>query len=159
MMQKYLNKKKMIDDERYMRLAIESAEASKSQGEQARGAVLVFPNRVLAESQTVLMESSPICHAEMNVIRKAIDIYPRSLKEGVLYVTTEPCTLCLAAICECGIKEVVFGCHDVVNGAISTKTLNLEKFELAIKGGILAESCYQICSPSLRENLKYEIVN
>jgi tRNA(adenine34) deaminase len=157
MFKDYVTSKKSNGDFRHMKLAIEAADSAKSQGEQARGAVLVFPNKVIAEGQSILMESDPTCHAEINVIRKAAMTHRRSLKEGTLYVTSEPCAMCAAAAINAGIQEIIFGAYDHVQGFVTAKKLNLEDVDLKYMGGVLAEECYTIASPSLRESLKVSL--
>lgn len=154
MFQNYVTKQKRSADERHMKTALEAAEAAKSQGEQARGAVLVMPTRVYSESQSVLT-GDPTCHAEMNVIRKVAPT-TRNLQDGILYATTEPCAMCMAAAMAAGIKEVVFGAYDKTNGFSTAKKLNMEGADVNFLGGVLAESCYSIASPSLKEHLSHE---
>ena len=140
-----------------MQLALKEAEMCKSNGEAARGAVIVFPNSHISAGQTVFAEHDPLGHSEMNALRKACLMTNKSFKEAILYSTVEPCAMCFAAIYEHGIREVVFGCWDDVNGAISSsRGLIVENFNISFLGGVLAESCYTMCTPTLRESLRYK---
>lgn len=153
----YALAKKRSQDEQYMQLAIKSAEMSKSNGEAARGAVLVFPNSHFVEGQTVFADHNPIAHAEMNVLHKACHSTNKSFKDAVLYTTTEPCPLCVCAMYEYGVRELVFGAYDDANGFInSNRKLVLDHFNISYIGGILAKECCEIASISLRENLRYQ---
>ncbi len=152
---KFIHSKNRSQDEHYMKIALEAAEASKSQGEQARGAVLVLPNRVFIETQSVISTGDPTALAEINVIRKVAPL-TRNLQDAILYTTTEPSTLGMAAVIQSGIKELVWGAYDKVNGFNTANKLNLGGVDVKYLGGVLAESCYNIASPSLKEHLKYE---
>lgn len=152
----YLHKKKRSLDEHYMKLALEAAEVAKSRGEAASGAVIVFPNSHIVEGQTVFSDHDPLGHAEMNVLRKACHMTNKSFKEAILYCTVEPCSMCAIAAYEHGVREIIFGAFDDANGFVSSnRSIVADNFNLAFMGGVLSEACYNLCTPTLREHLRY----
>lgn len=152
----YLSIKKRSLDEKYMRLALEAAEISKSRGDAARGAVIAFPKTYVVEGNTVLHEHNPIAHAEMNVLNKACNMTTKSFKDAILYCTIEPCAMCAIAAYEHGISEIVFGAFDDANGFISSpRSIVSENFNLHFLGGVLSEECYNMATPTLREHLRF----
>lgn len=149
----YLTKKKRSYDEQFMRIALEAAELAKSRGDAAQGAVLAFPKTHIAEGSTVLSEHDPLGHAEINVLRKA---GVKCLKDAVLYSSIEPCAMCIVAAYRYGIREVIFGAFDDMDGFVSSgRSIVTENFGLTYLGGVLSESCFTVASPSLRQHLRY----
>lgn len=133
-------------DEYYMQIAIKEAEKAKLDGNLAVGSVLVFSNgKYVSDSNTTYSEGDDTNHAEMNVMRKARQIFNRGLDGAVLYTTVEPCIMCVGAAHNCGIKEVVFGVYDSKNGFVSSKILaDHNVFGIAYKGGVLVEECFKL---------------
>lgn len=151
----YVVGKKRSRDEHFMSLALEAANFALSRGDYPFGAVIAFPSSdYLIESYTVFSEKDVTNHAEMNVLRKAASTMPRGLKDCVLYSTIEPCAMCASTAALYGIREIVFGAHDLENGFVSSKkNINTEAFGLSFLSGVLSEDCYNIINPSLRKNI------
>lgn len=150
----FIGVKKISRDEEFMDLALKVAEISKSKGDSPIGAVLALPNKHLAEGDSSFSENDPLGRATINVLRKAAQTMPyQSLKEAVLYLTKEPCAMCALAASRYGIREIVFGVYDNKDGFVSSpKAINLELYDIVYRGGVLAESCYNILSKSLKEH-------
>lgn len=147
------NKKSSIieNDEYYMQIAIKEAEKAKLDGNSAVGSVLVFSNgKYISDGDTVYSEGDNTNHAEMNVIRKANQMFHREIKNAVLYSSVEPCIMCATAAFNCGIKEIVFGAHNDDQGFVSSQLLVDNAFDIAYKGGVLAEDCLKLLSKNLR---------
>jgi tRNA(adenine34) deaminase len=153
---KFIDGRKRSNDEYYMTLALEQATLSKSMGESARGAVLVFPNRIVTRETSVLSDHKPFSIAEINAINQARYRYKKtvSFKEAILYSTTEPSVLAFIAAYEYGIREYVWGCDDVDNGFVSSLKLDVSRYDIAVSAGILSEQCYNICTMHMREHLR-----
>ncbi len=98
-------------DEVYMRAALEVARRGMLAGEPPVGACLVAGAEIIATlSNAVIGELDITAHAEMRVIREACRQLRRlDLSGCTLYVTVEPCRMCLAACHYAGITEVVYG--------------------------------------------------
>jgi tRNA(adenine34) deaminase len=110
-----------INDEIFMRLAIEEALKAESIGEVPIGAVVVRDDGELISHAHNLGESSsdPTAHAEILAIRQAAHkLRNWRLTDAVLYVTLEPCAMCMGATVLSRIKRIVFGARDSKAGAI-----------------------------------------
>ncbi|QWV92884.1 tRNA adenosine(34) deaminase TadA [Geomonas oryzisoli] len=110
----------MIKDDHYwMGKAIDQARKAESIGEVPIGAVIVKDGAVIARGHN-LRESKqdPSAHAEMIAIRKAAKkLASWRLTGATLYVTLEPCTMCMGAIILSRLDRVVFGSYDPKGGA------------------------------------------
>ena len=109
------------DDEKYMRLAIEQAEIAGRIGEVPIGAVVVDKSQKILSCAHNLRESrhDPTAHAEIIAIRKAggkLDSW--RLDGTTIYVTVEPCVMCIGAIILARISRLVFGARDPKAGAV-----------------------------------------
>jgi tRNA(Arg) A34 adenosine deaminase TadA len=102
----------ILDDQKFIRAAIEVALKSRENGNHPFGALLVDRDgRILLEAQnTVLTESDCTGHAETNLMRKASQKYDRDFLAGCsLYTSTEPCPMCSGAIFWGNVRRVVYG--------------------------------------------------
>lgn len=106
-------------DREYMRLALEQARKASAQGEVPIGAVLVRDGQVLAQAHN-LRETwqDPTAHAEVVAIREAATQSGSwRLTDTTLYVTLEPCAMCIGATILARIPRLVFGAMDPKAGA------------------------------------------
>ena len=103
----------------YMRAALEEAVKSAGMGEVPIGAVLVHENKIIARSHNHRETwQDPTAHAEMIVIREAAKALGGwRLIDTTLFVTLEPCAMCLGAILLARIPRLVFGARDPKAGA------------------------------------------
>jgi tRNA(adenine34) deaminase len=108
----------MIEDEKWMSFALEQARKAEKEGEVPVGAILVKNDLVIARAHNKPISSNdPTAHAEIQLLRAAGEkIKNYRLPGTTLYVTLEPCTMCLGAIMHARIKRVVFGAHDPKTG-------------------------------------------
>jgi tRNA(adenine34) deaminase len=107
------------NDLAYMRLALEQARKASARGEVPIGAVLVRNDQVLAQAHN-FRESwqDPTAHAEMVAIREAATQSGSwRLTDTTLYVTLEPCAMCIGAVILARIPRLVFGAMDPKAGA------------------------------------------
>ena len=139
------------DDEKYMRLAIDEALKARSIGEVPVGAVIVGGNGEIISSAHNLCETSsdPTAHAEILAIREASrKLENWRLTGATLYVTLEPCLMCMGAIVLARIKRVVFGALDPKAGAVmSLYNIGVDgklNHTVEIKKGILKEDCARL---------------
>lgn len=105
--------------EYWMRRAITEAGKAQSKDEVPIGCVIVRGGRIIARGHNLRETSQdPAGHAELIAIRKAArKLGSWRLLDTVLYVTLEPCTMCMGAIVLARIPKVVFGCYDPKGGA------------------------------------------
>ena len=133
------------DDLVFMRIALEQAAQSAAIGEVPIGAVLVHHGTIVAQSHNHRETwQDPTAHAEMIVIRESAKMLGQwRLIDTTLFVTLEPCAMCLGAIILARIPRLVFGATDPKAGACgsvldfaSNPRLN---HRVDVVGGILAE--------------------
>jgi tRNA(adenine34) deaminase len=142
----------------FMSIALEQAELAYKAQEVPVGAVLVSPRGEVLSKHFNLKESefNPIAHAEMLVISEgAKKLQNWRLTDCVLYVTLEPCPMCLTGMVQARIKQCVFGAYDPKGGALSLgyhlhrdKRLN---HQFSIMGGIKHFESSRILSQFFKE--------
>jgi len=129
----------------FMRIALEQAAQSASIGEVPIGAVLMHQGTIVAQSHNHRETwQDPTAHAEMIAIRESAKMLGRwRLIDTTLFVTLEPCAMCLGAIILARIPRLVFGATDPKAGACgsvldfaSNPRLN---HRVEVVGGVLAE--------------------
>ena len=145
-------------DERFMRLAIDQARLAEQAGEVPVGAVVVdAAGNVIARGQNaVLRQSDPSAHAEIVALREAGRQLSNYRLPGLtVYVTLEPCTMCLGALFHARVSRVVFGASDPKTGACGSRldltTPGLINYHCTIEGGVLALKCGQMLSAFFRQ--------
>ena len=132
-------------DEKWMKIAISEASVAKNEGEIPVGAVLIHNNKLIAKAHNQpILNHDPTAHAEVIAIRKAgkkLNNY--RLAGSTLYVTLEPCVMCLGAIMHARIERVVFGASDPKTGVCGSKVdLTSGVFfthKVKVDGGVLKE--------------------
>ena len=105
-----------------MQAALEEAQKAFEEDEVPVGAVIVAGDRVVGRGRNHKEASNdPTAHAEMAAIRQAATQLGRwRLTDCTLYVTLEPCAMCLGAMLSARIARLVFGCSDPKAGAAGT---------------------------------------
>lgn len=139
----------MSADTKWMHQAIALAKHADDLGEIPVGAVIVHNNVAIAKGwNSSITNHDPTAHAEINAIRQAAaSIRNYRLTDMQLYVTMEPCVMCLGAILHSRIRKVFFGCFD--NQRIKKlNELNLIEYANTdgrlYQGGILADDCSKL---------------
>lgn len=140
----------MMSDEDWMRYAIRLAQRAETQGEVPIGAVLAYGDDSLAEGwNRPIATHDPTAHAEIQAIRQAgQQLRNYRLINTTLYVTLEPCIMCMGAIAQARIKRVVFGAFDPKRGGICS-AFNLSdatflNHHIDWTGGILEKTCSEL---------------
>jgi len=132
-----------------MRQALVEALKSSRVGEVPVGAVVTKENQILSRGHNLpISRKDPTAHAEIVAIRKACSKLKSYRLPGCdLYVTLEPCAMCLGALVQARLRKLVFGALDPKGGAVqSLMNFPFEKtnHKVEIKGGVLAEECSQV---------------
>ena len=129
-----------------MRLALELAALARDEGEVPIGAVVVKDGAVVGRgSNRPIRSCDPTAHAEIVALREAASAASNyRLGGAVLYVTIEPCLMCVGAIVHARVATVVYGADDPKGGAVRTLldpgSLPLNhRFEAV--PGVLADDC------------------
>ena len=145
------------EDAQFMRMALEQAARSAAIGEVPIGAVLVHEGRVLAQSHNHREAwQDPTAHAEMIVIREGAKALGRwRLIDSTLFVTLEPCAMCLGAMVLARIPRLVFGARDPKAGACGSvldfacePRLN---HRVKVLGGMLEEESQRMLTEFFKE--------
>ena len=145
------------NDLTHMRRALQLAEIAAQHHEVPVGAVLVLNDQVIGEGWNHPIQAhDPSAHAEIIALRCGADaIKNYRLINTTLYVTLEPCVMCLGAIVHARIQRVVYGAADPKTGAV-TSMFDLGttvKFNHRVEytGGLLATECGELLRQFFRE--------
>ena len=134
-------------DASFMRLALAQARLAAAAGEVPVGAVVVHQGRVIGQGGNApIGRHDPSAHAEMLALRAAAQALGNyRLDDCELYVTLEPCAMCVGAMLHARLKRVVFGAPDPKTGAAgSVVDLPAQprlNHHTAVQGGVLADEC------------------
>lgn len=146
----------------YMRLALKEAEKAGQLDEVPVGAVLVAQNgEILAAAHNQVVKlNDPTAHAEMTVLRHAAKkIYNYRLIDTILYVTLEPCAMCVGAMIHARIKTLVFGAFDPKWGSAGSlyniADNNRMNHRIEVIGGICEKECAALLKEFFRNKRKY----
>ncbi|MDD3307140.1 MAG: nucleoside deaminase [Acetobacterium sp.] len=136
-----------------MTLAIETAKAGAVRGEVPIGAVLVCAGRVIARAHNMKESlADPTAHAEMLAIRTGAEKLGRwRLGDCQLYVTAEPCVMCMGAIIQARIPLLVYGATEKKFGGVESTAFLGQHPMLPKHMEIYAGICEQECEDLLKE--------
>ena len=140
----------MNEDEKWMQIAIQEAIKAEKEGEVPVGAVLVKDGLVIAKAHNQpISTNDATAHAEIQLIRAAgIKQENYRLTGTSLYVTLEPCAMCLGAMMHARIERIVYGAHDPKTGVCgSTENLIDAKFfnhKIDLTSGVLENECRRL---------------
>ena len=137
------------DDLRFMRAAIAEAAKAAARNEVPVGAVVVADGRIIARGHNQpIGRQDPTAHAEVVALRQAGRARRNYRLSGCdLYVTLEPCAMCLGAIVHARLRRLVYGASDPKSGAVRS----VMRFPFArlnhrpkVTGGVMDEPCRQL---------------
>ena len=150
----------MNEDEIWMKIAISEACQAASEDEVPVGAILVKNGFIIAQGHNQsISKSDPTAHAEIQVIRKAAkNLKNYRLTETTIYVTLEPCAMCLGAIMHARVGRIVFGAYDTKTGVCGScgdlKDANFFHHQLQITGGVFEKKCRMILKDFFQKKRK-----
>lgn len=139
-----------LEDERFMRAAMEQAQLAGEEGEVPIGAVVVCQGEIIAEGRNHReTDQDPSAHAEFSAIMEASRELERwRLPDCTVYVTLEPCVMCAGLMHQARIGRCVYGAPDPKAGALGTLYSVHEDERLnhnfTVEAGILRDECAQI---------------
>ena len=147
-------------DEAWMALAIEQAKLAEKIEEVPVGAVLVQDNQLIASAHNQpISNNDPTAHAEIQLLRaagKQLNNY--RFPDTTLYVTLEPCTMCLGAMIHARVSRIVFGAYDQKTGVCGScqdlSTSECFNHTISIEGGVLANDCKQLLQQFFKNRRK-----
>ena len=137
---------KLTREEKFMRAALKAAKRGFAEGEVPIGAVVVYQDKVIARGYNRRTKwQLATAHAEMLAIDKACKKF-RSwrLPEGAeLYVTLEPCPMCMGACLNARVDKVYFGAYEQKGRSLTAEiaAANLLNHKTEVVGGVLQEEC------------------
>ena len=144
-------------DEHYMQEALRQAHEAYEEDEVPVGAVIVYKDKIIARAHNQIKTlKDPTAHAEMIAITQAASFLENErLNDTVMYVTIEPCAMCMGAIVLARIKQLVYGADDEKAGACgsiidlsSNKNLN---HKIKVKRHILKEEAKDLIQAFFKE--------
>lgn len=133
-------------DEAFMRAALTQARLAAAAGEVPVGAVVVEDGRVIARGYNRSVRTSdPTGHAEVVAVRRACRKKNNYRLTGCsLYVTIEPCAMCLGALIQARVVRIIYGAADPKAGAVESVIkfpFELVNHRPEVKAGVLQEAC------------------
>jgi tRNA(adenine34) deaminase len=139
-------------DEFWMCQALQLASKAAQQGEVPVGAVIVKDHKIIGEGYNQpISNHDPSAHAEIIALRdagQAVKNY--RLIETTLYVTLEPCVMCMGAILHARIHRLVFGATDAKRGAVCSALhlshADFSNHQVEWISGVLGQSCSELIS-------------
>lgn len=133
-----------------MKSALKCAEAALREGEVPIGAVIVCDGKVIARGHNRRTKRQiATAHAEIEAIEKACKkLKSWRIPECELYVTLEPCPMCMGAVLNARIKKVYFGAPEDKGRSLTNElaSANLLNHTVEVEGGVMKEECAEILS-------------
>lgn len=133
-----------------MRYALRLAQRAEAQGEVPIGALVIKDGECIAEGwNNPIALHDPTAHAEIIALRQAgLALGNYRLIDTTLYVTLEPCVMCMGAISHARIKRLVFGAFDPKRGAVcnalSLSDADFLNHRINWQGGVLETACSEL---------------
>lgn len=139
-------------DERWMRKALTVAERATAAGEVPVGAVVVLDDEMIGSGHNApITLHDPSAHAEIIALRRAaVDCENYRLLGSTLYVTVEPCTMCIGAAIHARIGRLVYGASEPKAGAAMLLESGKFNHRIEVTSGVLAKECGEILSNFFR---------
>ena len=140
----------MNEDEKWMSLALEQAKKAEQEGEVPVGAILVKNGLIIARAHNQpITRNDPTAHAEIQLLRVAGEKLKNYRLTGTsLFVTLEPCAMCLGAIIHARVERIVFGAHDPKTGVCGSSENLLEancfNHKINLVSGVLENESKQL---------------
>jgi tRNA(adenine34) deaminase len=140
-----------------MRAALALANVARDRGEVPVGAIVVIDGEVVGQgANQPIGAHDPTAHAEIMAIREAAGrVRNYRLTGATLYVTIEPCQMCVGAMIHARIARLVYGCKEPKAGAIESALRAHEhpalNHRMTAHGGVLEEECRELIQAFFRQ--------
>lgn len=135
---------------KYMKAALKCAQKAFDEGEVPIGAVVVADGKIIARGHNRRTKKQiATAHAEIEAIEKACKkLKSWRIPECELYVTLEPCPMCMGAVLNSRIKKVYFGAPEDKGRSLTQQiaNANLLNHVVEVQGGVMEEECKKILS-------------
>lgn len=146
---------------KFMKAALKCAQKALEEGEVPIGAVVVLDGKIISHGHNRRTKKQiATAHAEVEAIEKACKkLKSWRLPECELYVTLEPCPMCMGAMLNARIKKVYFGAYEAKGRSMTDQLAasNLVNHRIEVEGGVMQEDCARVLSTffaEMRERLK-----
>ena len=138
---------KVMNDETGMTFALDLAKQAAATGEVPVGAIVVHENKIIGRGfNAPISRHDPTAHAEVMALRAAAKkMQNYRLTGATLYVTLQPCAMCLSAMMHARIERCIYGATD------PKKALNMTNHHVISEGGVLEEACAEILKTFFKE--------
>ena len=142
-------------DEQFMREAPRLAQKAKKKGEVPIGAVVVLNGKIVGRGYNLRTRlQMATAHAEMRAIDRACrKLHSWRLPGAELYVTLEPCPMCMGAILNARIGRIYFGAYEQKGRSLTNElaNANLLNHKVEVTGGVLQEECAEVLTSFFAE--------
>lgn len=137
-------------ENKFMKAALKCAQTAFKEGEVPIGAVVVLNGQVISRGHNRRTKRQiATAHAEVEAIEKACKkLKSWRIPECELYVTLEPCPMCLGAAMNARIKKVYFGAYEAKGRSLTNEIANsnLVNHTLEVEGGVMEKECAEVLS-------------
>jgi tRNA(adenine34) deaminase len=146
-----------MSHESFMDAAIEQARLALAAGEVPIGAVLVIDDEIVARAFNQPISScDPTAHAEVLVVREAARVVGNyRLTAADVYVTLEPCLMCVGALLHARVRRLIYGAAEPKTGALVSTTRTLEtpglNHRFDVTGGVREDAARELIQQFFRE--------
>ncbi|MCX7829848.1 MAG: nucleoside deaminase [Acidobacteria bacterium] len=151
----------MLSPQQLMKIAIEEAKIAFEEGEVPVGAVILFSDGTYLKDRNRKQKKGFFSHAEFNVLKRGYQKRKDDLRKAVLYVTLEPCLMCIGAMLEAKISGLVYGAKEPKFGGIELLKESWKKgkypHRFSIHSGLLEEECGDILKKFFSNKRQHKI--
>ena len=143
--------------EQFMHAALDEARRALASDEVPIGAVVVVDGRIVATGYNQpISAADPTAHAEIVALRKAAhQVGNYRLTDAIVYVTVEPCLMCVGALVHARVREVVYGATEPKSGALVSAVRSLDlpglNHRFTVTGGVLEDECRLLIQQFFKE--------
>lgn len=142
-------------ENKFMKAALRCAKTALKEGEVPIGAVVVCDGKVISRGHNRRTRKQiATAHAEVEAIEKACKkLKSWRIPECEIYVTLEPCPMCMGAMLNARIKKVYFGAYEAKGRTLTDEiaNANLLNHVIEVEGGVMEKECSEILSTFFRE--------
>lgn len=136
--------------DKFMKAALKCAQKGLEEGEVPIGAVVVLDGNIISRGHNRRTKKQiATAHAEVEAIEKACKkLKSWRIPECEIYVTLEPCPMCMGAMLNARIKKVYFGAYEAKGRSLTDKlaNANLVNHVIEVEGGVMEEECSSVLS-------------
>lgn len=147
-------------ENKFMQAALKCAQRALLEGEVPIGAVVVCEGKIISRGHNRRTKKQiATAHAEIEAIEKACKkLGSWRIPECEIYVTLEPCPMCMGAMLNARIKKVYFGAYEAKGRSLTSElaNANLVNHKIEVEGGVMEEQCANILSTFFADMRKRE---